>query len=125
MNQEEVESFEKIESQMRSVYGEISNLSKKNPNDGLNKFKLNIINKLLIGANSILGDEYKPTDDFSAFDIDEVPTNSDVVFVCAQYLSCLEKLRSDNIYHSLGEWYWVIDHERSHRETRPPERIGR
>lgn len=42
MNNEQVELFIKLQSQLESSYEEISLLSKKKPNDVLNKFKTKI-----------------------------------------------------------------------------------
>jgi hypothetical protein len=39
----------------------------------------------------------------------DVPQNSDVVFMLSQYLQCLEKLRADNVVKRPGEWCWVVD----------------
>ncbi|HET9236213.1 MAG TPA: hypothetical protein VFO10_03110 [Oligoflexus sp.] len=123
MNQDEIDAFEKINGQLESVYVEVSSLSKKNPNDAVSKFKLGFVNALLIAANDVLGDDYRPAEDFSVFDVDSLPTTSDVAFVCGQYLSCLEKLRSDNIESEFGEWYWVINKRRSESFTKPPEKL--
>ena len=97
MNRNDVNTFEKISVQLLGVYEEVSLLSKKNPNDVLNKFKLKFINKLLNQSNSFLTNEYKPFDDFELFDEDDMPQNSDIVFILSQYLQCFEKLRADNV----------------------------
>ena len=98
MKRKDVDRFEKTVAQLEALHSEISVLSKKSPNDGLNEFKLRLVNSVLQEANSLLGDTYKPFPDFLAFDRDAVPSNSDVTFILAQYLNCMEKLRSDNIY---------------------------
>ena len=46
MNKNDIDIFEKLSGQLISVYEEISLLSKKNPNDAINKFKLKFLNKL-------------------------------------------------------------------------------
>ena len=56
-NAEEVQDFERLEQQLHSMLAEISELSKKRPNDGLNKFKLKLVNVLLEGTNKFLGDQ--------------------------------------------------------------------
>jgi len=80
MNRSSVDIFEKVSGQLLSIYEEISLLSKKNPNDAVNKFKLNFVNKLLLQSNDYLADKYKPFEDFEAFDEDDIPQNSDIVF---------------------------------------------
>jgi hypothetical protein len=77
---EDIPEFEKLEQQLHSFLTEISALSAKKPNDPLNKFKLKFINSTLEGLNRLLADD-RPFADFSQFDPDDLPTNSDVV-VC-------------------------------------------
>lgn len=108
MNREDVNTFEKLNGQLIGVYEEMTLLSKKSPNDAVNKFKLKFINKLIEESNEYLSEAYKPFDDFDFFDEDDVPHNSDVVFILSQYLQCFEKLRSDNIVHEYGHWYWKV-----------------
>jgi hypothetical protein len=118
MNTEQVETFLKLQPQLKSAYDEIALLSKKKPTDSLNKFKLKFINSILSRANEILEDKYKPfPEDFTLFNEDDMPNNSDVVFILSHYLTSLEKLRCDNIKYSDYHWYWVIDGEVSDQET--------
>jgi len=108
MTRTDLDNFEKISGQLVGVYEEISLLSKKNPNDAVNKFKLSFINNILEKANTYLGDHYRPFTDFSLFDSDSVPQNSDVVFIITQYLQSFEKFRADNTYDSYGKWFWKV-----------------
>ena len=120
MNNEQVELFIKLQSQLESSYKEISLLSKKKPNDALNKFKLKFINNNVTQANELLGKKYKPFDDFDKFDEEDIPSNSDAVFIMAQYLDCLEKLRCDNIASDVGGYYWKINGKISDIRTKYP-----
>ena len=121
MNTEQVETFLKLQPQLKSAYDEIALLSKKKPTDSLNKFKLKFINSILSRANEILEDKYKPfPEDFTLFNEDDMPNNSDVVFILSHYLTSLEKLRCDNIKYSSINWYWLVDGEVSDRKTNPP-----
>lgn len=108
MNKSDVDVFEKLSGQLLSVYEEISLLSKKNPNDAVNKFKLKFVNKLIDDSNEFLDAKYRPFDDFESFDEDDVPQNSDVVFILSQYIQCYEKLRADNVVVGVGGWYWQV-----------------
>jgi hypothetical protein len=108
MNKTEIDRFEKLSGQLISVYEEMSLLSKKNPNDAVNKFKLKFVNKLIQEANEFLSKGYHPFDDFDCFDEDDIPHTSDVVFILSQYLQCFEKFRSDNVYRQGDDWYWKI-----------------
>ena len=109
MNRENVDVFEKLSGQLLSIYEELSLLSKKNPNDAVNKFKLKFINKLLSQSNEYLAEKYRPFDDFDNFDEDDIPQNSDIVFILSQYLQCFEKLRSDNVVIQGGIWFWRVE----------------
>ncbi len=64
-----------------------------------------------------------PFKGFLKFDENDLPTNSDVVFVLTGYLGAFEKLRSDNIRMSLGRWYWEIDGEISEIQTVAPKKL--
>jgi hypothetical protein len=94
----EGQHFRKIEAQLSSLHEEIGHLSKKNPNAALNKFKLDLINKVLAEANALLMEEYMPFEGFEQFDEVEIPNNSDVVMVLAQYLQCLDRQSHDEKY---------------------------
>ncbi|AFZ25116.1 hypothetical protein Cylst_2944 [Cylindrospermum stagnale PCC 7417] len=111
MKRKDVDEFEKLSGQLQGVYDELSVLSKKSPNDGVNEFKLKFVNKLLNDSNKFLGEKYRPFEDFSEFDVDNLPQNSDVVFILTQYLQCFEKLRADNVKNTSTGWYWVVDVE--------------
>jgi len=121
MNKEQVEMFLKLQPQLKSAYDEIALLSKKKPTDSLNTFKLKFINSILLRANGILADNYKPfPNEFSLFDENDMPNNSDVVFILSHYLTALEKLRCDNIQREKEfphNWYWIIDKKISSQET--------
>lgn len=121
-SKEDVEKLEKLLGQINGIYSEISALSKKSPNDGVNKFKLNLINKVLASANDVLGPSYLPFDDFSQFDVDDLPTTSDVTVVISQYMEEAERYRSDNVILDRG-WKYVIDGRSSNIEASPPARV--
>lgn len=123
MKREDIDLFEKLYAQMEALHTEISALSKKSPNDGVNKFKLKFINKILEQVNNLLKEKYKPFDDFEIFEEDDVPTTSDVTMILSQYLNCMEKLRSDNIMFKYGNWYWLIDEKQSSIKTSPPKKL--
>jgi len=131
MKLSDVHLFEKVQSQLEGLLSEITLLSKKSPNDSVNKFKLKFINEILESSNSVLGQIYKPLQSFEKFDADDLPSNSDVTFILSQYLNCFEKLRSDNIIRVeqhdgnkyIYEWFWVIDNKKSEIKTAPPQKI--
>lgn len=120
MKQEQVDLFEKVHTQIEGLHTEISALSKKSQNDALNKFKLKFVNQILVEANIVLSDKYKPFNDFDIFSDDDLPTTSDVAMMLSQYINCLEKLRTDNVTIYNHQWYWLIDGKRSEIRTFRP-----
>ena len=126
MNKEDVNKFEKVQGQIDGLYKEIGLLSKKSPNDAVNKFKLKFINQILEEANGLLQGAYKPLEGFDKFDDEDLPTNSDVTMIFEQYLSCFEKLRSDNITTKqyVTGWFWIVDGEASNIKTSTPKKLN-
>lgn len=123
MTPDEVSEFEQLQAQLQSLCTEIGALSKKKPDDAVNKFKLSLANQVLERANSTLGESKRPFADFLRFDSDDVPTNSDVLLVLSQYLNCLEKSRADNVQRYGDSWYWTINGTRSDIPTAPPRKL--
>lgn len=125
-SREDVERLEKLIGQLQGMYSEISTLAKKNPNDSLNPFKLKLINRIIELGNSVLGESYKPFEEFDVFDGDDVPTTSDVTMVLAQYMEEAERFRSDNVMqNSVGRWYYVVSGDMGDILSGPPTKIGR
>ncbi len=123
MNKEDVGVFETLQAQLRGLYEEMQTLVKKSPNDAVNRFKLSLINSIISRANDFLVKEQRPFDDFVKFPEDNLPSNSDVLVILSQYLSCLEKIRADNIEYEWEKWYWIVDGERSEIRTAPPKKL--
>jgi len=113
MKAKDVSFFEKVRAQLQQLHNEVSVLSKSKPDNPINKFKLGFINEKLEEANTVLRSDFKPFKDFTLFNADELPTNSDVVMVLSQYLDCLEAWRSANILWSKDrfKWLWKIEGE--------------
>lgn len=122
MKKADVEIFNKTYAQLKSLHEEISQLSKKSPTDGVNTFKLKLINNVLETANKLLAQK-KPFEDFTVFQEDELPNNSDATLILSQYLSCMEELRLLNIERYGGYWYWKVDGRRSEIRTFSPKNI--
>ncbi len=120
-----IDELEKLIGKLNGFYSEIATLAKKSPNDGLNNFKLNLINSTIKECNLFLGKEYKPFENFEIFNSDDLPTNSDVTLIISQYLETLEKYRSDNIgiESFSGKWYYKTEKGLSNIQTAPPAKI--
>lgn len=123
MKHADVEKLEKIMGQLEGLHREMLALTKKSPNDGLNKFKLKFVNSTLANANEFLGTKYKPLDEFEQFDADELPTNSDVTFILASYLEEIERMRADNIKVDFGAWRYILSDTKKEIRTAPPKKI--
>lgn len=122
---EEIERLEKVIGQLQAAHSEITVLAKKSPSDMLNAFKLKMINKVLQSSNEVLGKKYKPFDDFKQFEEDELPSNSDVTMVLAQYMEEAERYRSDNVITERGHWYYLVNGKVSEIRSGPPSKVGR
>ena len=103
------EEFEKNERQLHVFYKEISALSKKSSNDGVNKFKLALINKCLQEANGAIGN---PLEGFESFEESLLPSNSDVALVLGQYVAAMYAFRKANTKSFGSSWYWMENGER-------------
>ena len=120
----QIDELEKLIGQLESFYTELSALSKKSPNDAVNTFKLRFVNTTLKNCNTFLCKKYKPFEDFNQFNVDDVPSNSDLAFIIAQYMQAMEKIRSDNIYEGFAaQWYYRIEHSDEKICTAPPAKI--
>ena len=125
-NIEDVERLEKLVGQLQGLFAEIGALAKKSPNDAVNSFKLKLINRVLTMGNDILGDKYKPFEEFDQFNSDDAPSTSDVTMVISQYMEEAERLRSDNVVDTnFDRWYYKVDGEKSKIRSGPPAKIGR
>jgi len=122
MNEKEVNEFEQIQSQLQGLYEDLSGFATKKPDDAINTFKVKLINQVIKRANSLLS-KRKPFNDFSQFEVDNLPSNSDVVVMISQYLNSLEKLRADNIERDRRDWFWIVDGEISDIRTAEPRKI--
>ncbi len=117
ITRDEIDRLEKLTGQLEGIHAEMSALSKKSANDGVNQFKLKVINAVFVECNSLLQEAYRPFGDFTNFNLDDVPSNSDVTFIAAQYLQALEKYRSDNISQdNMGIWHYNLP--KNHAEIR-------
>ncbi|WP_249780562.1 hypothetical protein [Bradyrhizobium sp. dw_411] len=107
MNEKQVEEFRKMAAQLDALHHEASAASKKHPDKPVSKFKVKLANSVLLIARKVLGTS-APAMDFDQFDIDELPTNSDLSFVVTQFVECAEKLKMQNVQRINGIWYWQV-----------------
>lgn len=117
----DIEVLERLIGKVDGFHVEITALVKKSANDGVNKFKLRFINEAILECNEFLPANYHPLSDFERFDLDDVPTTSDVTFILSQYLLALENFRDANIETDWqGFWFYKADHS---IHTGPPRKL--
>lgn len=121
--EDDVRDLEKLIVQLQGLHIEISVLAKKAPNDGLNLFKLKLVNNILAKGNAILTGHYKPLENFTTFDETALPTNSDVTMVLALYIEQVECFRSNNMVFAHG-WKYLVNGAASKIAGSPPTMIG-
>ena len=125
IKKEKVDDLETLTAQLGSIHTELTALSRKSPNDGVNKFKLKFINTVIERCNTFLGDPYRPFKEFATFDEEEVVSNSDATFMVSLYLEAMEKFRSDHIKEEEdGFWYYDVSKGEGLR-TSSPRRLRR
>jgi hypothetical protein len=122
-SESQIEMFERAESQLKVFRREIAGLSRKKPNDGVNKFKLGHINNAVDTANTLLGDR-RPLQGFDHFNTDDVPTNSDVAFVLAQYTEAIYRFRQEYTTYHARRYFWIVKGKLSEHETGPPSNFA-
>jgi hypothetical protein len=106
---EAVALFSVVTPQLRSLLSEIRELSKKHPDGSVNKFKLGFVNEKLGEANSLLGERDRPLRTFGQFDVDSLPSNSDVVLILSQYVAALDRWQTARTYRDLVTLMWKTD----------------
>ncbi len=121
----QVDELEVLIGRFNGIHSEMGILAKKSPNDGVNAFKLRMINAVIEDANNLLGEAYKAIDGFNRFDADDLPSNSDVTFVVAQYLEAIEKFRSDNVVMKAGIWVYSMSGDEPKVRTFIPAKLKR
>lgn len=109
ITQEAVNQYELLSPLLSGIYVELQELSKKKPDTPLNNFKVKSINRILEPIRELLKDEsmYPFLD---ILDIDDMPTNSDVMLILSQYIKSM-KIFHDKYYghnsHN-GSYSWRI-----------------
>lgn len=93
-----------------ALHAEFKELSKKKPDDPLNKRKIAQANRLLGRCREVLCDELS-IEFLDVFDEDDVPQNSDAAMMIGQYCAALSQFRAD--YHRYDgermENRWFVD----------------
>jgi len=105
--QVQVAEFEMLWPILKSLLAETKELSKKKADNPLNKLKVGMINKVLERVKKILAAD--PTIKFlELLDDETLPSNSDAVFIIAQYDAAMKQYKNKHYgYDSIeGEHRW-------------------
>ena len=106
----QVEIYRRVRPQIKAMLDEVRELSKKKPDGVVNKFKLGFINEKLEEANAVLGDEGRPLKQFTQFEVDSLPSNSDVVMILSQYMGALTRWQKTYTYKdAVFKEHWRTD----------------
>jgi hypothetical protein len=101
----DVSKYEMLEKLLTSIYEEMKELSKKKPDEPLNKFKVKNVNRVLEQIKEIMKQE--PTNEFlDLLDEDSLPSNSDSILIIGQFNAAMKQFRSK--YHGWTgvEYVW-------------------
>ena len=114
ITQEAVTQYELLCPLLSGIYGELQELSKKKPDTPLNNFKVKSINRVLEPIKELLKEEnmYPFLD---VLDMDDMPTNSDVVLILSQYIKSMDifMINIMDTIHVLGNMNGVQNNRRS------------
>jgi hypothetical protein len=104
---EVVEKFKMLNELINSIYLEMKEFSKKKPDEPLNSFKVNNVNRVLAPLKDLLKDE--PTIGFlDLLDNETLPTNSDAILIIGQFQASMKRFKN-KYTDKYGNW--VIDDE--------------
>ena len=106
--QAQVVEFEMLWPILKTLLSETKELSKKKADNPLNKLKVGMINKVLERVKKLLAAD--PTIQFlELLDDETLPSNSDAVFIVAQYDAAMEQYKDKyygfNIVEHEYEWF--------------------
>lgn len=108
VTQAKVDAYKVVEPMLSAIYSEIKALSNKKQAEELNPKKVDIINKVLDKALSIL--ENEPTIEFlEKLNIDVLPTNSDAVLILSQFVTALHQFHTKYFHAPEFDWGLAAD----------------
>lgn len=120
ISQETINNYLTLQPQIKSIFLEMKDLSTKKPEITVNKFKMTIINSLISAVREILKteEEFKYLNNFSD---DDLPQNSDVVLLLAQYMSALNQFESTYFFSDSNSRFDMTWHMYPNPRRKPHE----
>lgn len=104
---ENIEKFKMLNELISSIYLEMKEFSKKKPDEPLNSFKVNNVNRVLSQLKDLL--ENESTIEFlDLLDNETLPTNSDAILIIGQFQASMKRYRN-KYTDKYGNW--LIDEE--------------
>lgn len=92
ITQVEVDQFNLLSPLLNGAYSEFQELSKKKPESVLNIYKVKMVNRILEPIKELVKNE--PVIHFlDILDVDDLPTNSDVILILNQYQKALRMFK--------------------------------
>lgn len=82
MKATEIDAFRQVLAQLEALHQEMANAAKKSPDKAVSAVKVRFVNVILSEAAKVLG-RSKPNIGFDQFELDDLPSASDVSFVAA------------------------------------------
>lgn len=113
-SEERTAAFDLVQPMLLSAHKEMSELSKKKQDGAVNELKIRHINRLLMTAQSILGED-SSMEFLELLDAETVPQNSDAVLVLGQWLAAMEQFKEQHVgmrrdghkFEWLTDEYWM------------------
>ena len=108
ITQLDVQQYTLLNPLLQGLYNEFQELSKKKPESPLNTNKIKMVNRILEPIKEILKNE--PSLDYlDILDIDDVPTNSDVILILSHYLKAMKMFYGKYYENSpKGRYKWAV-----------------
>lgn len=108
ISQKDVNQYELLNPLIHGIYNEFQDLSKKKPEAALNTYKVKVVNRVLEPIKELLANE-EVIHFLDILDIDDLPTNSDVILILNQYLKALKMFYNKYYENSPeGRYTWAI-----------------
>jgi hypothetical protein len=108
--QEKVDKWDMTTPLLKAMFQQFIELSKKKPEAALNKPKVAMVNRLLEKCREVLADEMS-LQFLDLSDGEQLPQNSDVVFILSQYDSAMKQFREDHGRSNGYSRVWHVDGE--------------
>lgn len=105
LSRSQIDELRSVIANLDGLQAEIAAAVKRKAGEPITPFQGKIINGVIERANGLLGND-RPIAEFEVFNLDDIPTASDVAMVAAQYVEAFEKIRCEHITKYPDGWVW-------------------